>query len=136
MADLKARADALIDAFNAGDLDRYMELAGAGVYSEIATGRTVSGDELRDALVGWRTAFPDATGTVTNSVEVGDTIIQEVTWSGTHTGPLTTPDGEIAATGNRQTTPAVIISEYEGDQLKTSRHYFDLMGLMAQLGVS
>ena len=135
MADLKARADALLDAFNAGDLDRYMELAGAGLYSEIATGRTVSGEELRAALAGWKTAFPDATGTVTNSVEVGDTIIQEVTWSGTHTGPLVTPDGEIPATGNRQTTPAVIVSEYEGDQLKTSRHYFDLMGLMAQLGV-
>ncbi|MDH3606750.1 MAG: ester cyclase [Acidimicrobiia bacterium] len=136
MADLKSHADAVLDAFNTGDLDRYMELVGNSVYSELATGRTVSGDDLRAALAGWKTAFPDATGTVTNTVEVGDTIVQEVTWTGTHTGPMMTPEGEIPATGAHQTTPAVMVSEYEGDQLKATRHYFDLMGLMAQLGLT
>ena len=136
MADLKGHAGALVDAFNQGDLDRYMDLFGSGVYTELATGRTVSGDDMRGALAGWKTAFPDVAGTITNTVEVGDTIVQEITWTGTHTGPLMTPDGEIPATGRSQTTPAVIVSEYEGDQLKASRHYFDLMGLMAQLGLT
>jgi len=136
MADLKGHGTALIDAFNQNDLDRYMGLFGDGVYTELATGRTVSGDELRQALVGWRTAFPDVTGTITSSIEVGSQLVQEITWAGTHTGPLMTPDGEIPATGARQTTPAVIVSEYEGDQLRSSRHYFDLMTMMSQLGLT
>ncbi len=134
MADLKGHATALVEAFNNNDLDGYMRLAGDGVYTELATGRTVSGDQLRGALAGWKAAFSDVTGTITNTIVLGDQVVQEITWSGTHDGPLATPDGEIPASGNRQTTPAVIVSKYDGDRLKDSRHYFDLMSLMAQLG--
>ncbi len=28
-----------------------------------------------------------------------------------------------------------MVSEYDGDRLKESRHYFDMMALMAQIGV-
>jgi steroid delta-isomerase-like uncharacterized protein len=136
MADLKGHATALIEAFNNNDLDTYMTLAGDGVYNEVATGRSVSGPELRAALDGWKTAFSDVTGTISNTIVVGDQIVQEITWTGTHDGPLLTPGGEIPASGNRQTTPAVIVSEYEGDRLKESRHYFDLMGLLAQIGAA
>ncbi len=95
----------------------------------------MSGDAYREALVGWRTAFPDITGTITNTIELGDQVVQEITWIGTHNGPLATPDGEIPATGKIATTPAVMVSEYDGDQLKESRHYVDKMALMAQIGV-
>jgi len=134
MADLKGHATAMVEAFNNNDLDTYMNLAGSAVYNELGTGRSLSGNDLKEALAGWRAAFSDVTGTITNTIELGDQVVQEITWAGTHDGPLATPDGEIPASGNHQTTPAVIISEYEGDQLKESRHYFDLMSLMAQIG--
>ena len=121
MADLKGHATAMIEAFNNGDLDKFMDLAGDATYNELGTGR--------------RTAFPDVIGTITNTIELGDQVVQEITWTGTHNGPLATPDGEIPATGKSQTTPAVMVSEYDGDQLKESRHYFDMMSLMAQIGV-
>jgi len=134
MADLKGHATALVEAFNVGDLDTYMRLVGDAEYQELATQRNLSGDALREALVGWRTAFPDIAGTITNTVEGGGQVVQEITWTGTHTGPLATPDGEIPPSGNRQTTPAVIVSQYEEDELLVIRHYFDLMSLMAQIG--
>ncbi len=135
MADLKGHATAMIEAFNNGDLDKFMDLAGDATYNELGTGRSLSGDAYREALAGWRTAFPDVIGTITNTIELGDQVVQEITWTGTHNGPLATPDGEIPATGKSQTTPAVMVSEYDGDQLKESRHYFDMMSLMAQIGV-
>jgi len=135
MADLKGHATAMIEAFNNSDFDTYMNLAGDATYHEPATGRSMSGDDLRAGLIGWRTAFPDVTGTVTSTIESGDRVVQEVTWKGTHTGPLATPTGEIPPTGKSQTTLAVIVSDYEGEHLKDSRHYFDLMSLMTQLGV-
>ncbi len=134
MADLKGHATAMIEAFNNGDLDKFMNLAGDATYNELGTGRSLSGDAYREALVGWRTAFPDVLGTITNTIELGDQVVQEITWTGTHNGPLATPGGEIPATGKSQTTPAVMVSEYDGDQLKESRHYFDMMALMAQIG--
>ena len=36
----------------------------------------------------------------------GNTAVLEVTWKGTHTGPLTTAEGTIPASGKRQETPA------------------------------
>ena len=135
MADLKGHATAMIEAFNYGDLDKFMNLAGDATYNELGTGRSLSGDAYREAIGGWRTAFPDVVGTITNTIEMGNEVVQEITWTGTHNGPLATPDGEIPATGKSQSTPAVMISEYDGDHLKESRHYFDMMALMAQIGV-
>lgn len=136
MADLKGHANALIEAFNNADWDTYMNLVGDGVYTELATGRSLSGESLKEALIGWRTAFPDATGTVTSTIEQGNQVVQEITWTGTHTGPLATPDGSIPPSGARQTTPAVIVTEYDGDSPRESRHYFDMLTLLTQIGAA
>ncbi len=80
--------------------------------------------------------MPDVVGTVTNTVETTDQVIQEITWSGTHTGPMATPDGEIPASGKSQKTPGVMVLEYEGDQLKEWRNYFDLLTFLQQIGAA
>jgi hypothetical protein len=42
--------------------------------------------------------------------------------------------------GNRRTNkrakvPAVVVQRFDGDKMREIRHYFDLMTLLAQLGV-
>ena len=60
-------------------------------YHEFGTQRKIEGPEqIIELFKGWKTAFPDAAGTVTNSVASGNTAVLEVTWKGTHTGPLVT----------------------------------------------
>src|SRR4029450_9293857 len=93
-------ADA-VEAFNAADWSRFRELLAADiVYEETGTQRRVSG---RDAYVelcqGWKQAFPDARGTIHRSVASGDTVVQEVTWTGTHEGDLETPAGAVPPSG-------------------------------------
>jgi len=58
----------------------------------------------------------------------------EVTWTGTHTGPLETAEGTIPASGKRQETPAAIVLTFEGDKIKENKQYFDLMTLLKQIG--
>jgi hypothetical protein len=58
----------------------------------------------------------------------------EVTWKGTHTGPLATPQGMLPASGKTQTTPAAFFFTFEGDMIKESRHYFDSTTLFKQIG--
>lgn len=125
-----------IDAFNNGDWEQMRELlASDAQYHELGTQRAIEGpDQIIELFKGWKTAFPDATGTVTSSVAGGNTAVLEVTWKGTHTGPLTTAAGTIPASGKTQETPAAIFYVFEGAKIKASRHYFDAMTLLQQIG--
>ena len=125
-----------VDAFNSGDWERLRAgLASDSRYDELGTQRKIEGPEkIVELFKGWKTAFPDAAGTVTSAVASGNTAALEVTWKGTHTGPLTTAEGTIPASGKRQETPAAIFLTFEGDKIKESRHYFDSLTLLKQIG--
>jgi steroid delta-isomerase-like uncharacterized protein len=110
-------------------------LASDARYHELGTEREIEGPEkIVELFKGWKTAFPDAVGTVTSSVASGDTAVLEVTWKGTHSGPLTTAAGTIPASGKRQETPAAVFYVFEGAKIKASRHYFDAMTPLKQIG--
>ena len=125
-----------LDAFNTGDWERMRAgLASDVRYDELGTQRTVEGSEkIVELFRGWKTAFPDAAATVTNTVASGNEAVLELTWKGTHTGPLGTAGGTIPASGKRQETPAAIFFTFEGGKIKESRQYFDSMTLLKQIG--
>ena len=125
-----------VDAFNSGDWERMRAgLAPDSRYDELGIERKVDGPEkIVELFKGWKQAFPDAAGTVTSAFASGDTATLEVSWKGTHTGPLTTAEGTIPASGKRQETPAAIFYTFEGDTIKESRHYFDSLTLLKQIG--
>jgi steroid delta-isomerase-like uncharacterized protein len=126
-----------IDAFNKGDWELLRGiLASDARYEEFGTERKVEGPEkIVELFKGWKTAFPDVVGTVTSSVASGNKAALEVTWKGTHTGPLTTAEGTIAASGKIQETPGAVFYTFEGNKIKASRQYFDSLTLMKQIGV-
>lgn len=133
--DLIKIAREAVESFNKDELNRTSALLGTGVYNEVGTGRKLRGQaEILPALQGWRKAMPDVKGTVTNAVASGNTAVLEVTWEGTQTGPLDGPGGTLPPSGKRQTTPAAWVFEFEGDNIKESRQYFDMMSFMQQIG--
>jgi steroid delta-isomerase-like uncharacterized protein len=124
-----------VDAFNKGDWDRSMSVLGGSLYNEVGTGRQLRGEaDILAALKGWRTAMPDVEGTVTNAFESGNKAVLEITWKGTQSGPLEGPSGTLPPSGKHQTTPAAWVFEFDGDRVKESRQYFDMMSFMQQLG--
>ena len=125
-----------VDSFNTGDWERLQtRLTADSRYHELGTQRKVeSPEQIVELFKGWKTAFPDAAGTVTSGVGSGSTAVLEVTWKGTHTGPLETAEGTIPASGKRQETPAAFAFVFEGGRIKESRHYFDSMTLLKQIG--
>jgi limonene-1,2-epoxide hydrolase len=59
----------------------------------------------------------------------------ELTWQGTQSGPVATPDGkELAPSNKRFTVKSVEVIEIEDGKIKVLRHYFDLMTLLQQIG--
>jgi steroid delta-isomerase-like uncharacterized protein len=125
-----------IEAFNADDWDRFRSLHAEDVVEdELGTQRRIEGiDALMESNQGWKQAFPDASGQVTNALESGDTAILEIRWSGTHSGPLEMPDGELPATNKRIELRACQVFRVEGDRITESRNYFDMATMLQQLG--
>jgi steroid delta-isomerase-like uncharacterized protein len=127
-----------VDTFNTGDWEQLQAgLAADSLYDEFGTQRKIEGPEkIVELFKAWKTAFPDAVGTVTSAMASGNKAALEVTWTGTHTGPLVTAEGSIPASGKRQETPAAVFFTFEGDKIKESRHYFDSMTLLKQIGAA
>jgi steroid delta-isomerase-like uncharacterized protein len=127
-----------IDAFTAGDWQRFKaSLAPDSVYEELATQRRIEGaDEITQAVQGWKQAFPDAKGTIKNAVASGDTVTLEITWEGTQSGPLEGPGGTIPASGKRVAVEAVQVLRVKDDKVKENRHFFDMLGLLHQIGAA
>ena len=130
-------AQSLIDAFNRSDWDGCRALLTANsVYDEVGSSRRLEGvNDIITTLQGWKEAMPDIKGTVNNSFASGNTANLEITWQGTHTGPLQSPSGVIEATGKQQTTRSNFVMNIEGGKIGESRNYFDMLSFMQQLDV-
>jgi len=108
-------------------------------YDEVATHRKIKGpDEALAVWRGWATAFPDSAATFHGAWVSGNTVVLELTWKGTHTGPLEMPKGPIAATGKRIEIRACNVVEIAADtgKAKLQRQYFDMATMLQQLGVT
>jgi predicted ester cyclase len=125
-----------IEAFNAAEWDALREICSPDlIYTETGTALRLEGMDACDgAWRAWRTAMPDLRGTVLRTLEEGDTAALEIAWSGTQTGPLATPDGEIPPTGRRiRITSTQWITARDG-RTAAIAHHLDVMGILAQLG--
>ena len=107
-------------------------------YDEVATGRTTTGaDAAIELWKGWAQAFPDAKGTIHNTHVTGNNVVVlELSWRGTHKGPLQTPGGTIPATGKPIDVRACAVVEVAGERARRQRHYFDMATLLRQIGVA
>lgn len=107
------------------------------VYDEVATRRRLQGaDQVIAVWQGWAKAFPDSKCTFNNAFTSGTTVVLELTWHGTHTGPLETPAGTIAATGKRIELRSCVVAELDGEKTKLQRQYFDMATLLEQIGAT
>ncbi len=99
--DNAALARRAYDLFNRGDLEGAAALAAEDIRVDfVPFGMKTEGREaFRDQYMGgFRRAFPDLVVTVVNQVATDEYVVNECTWRGTHTGPLATPTGDLAAT--------------------------------------
>lgn len=134
--ELKQLARDSIEAFNRADWNRWNELHAPNVvYEEIATERRMTGrDEILVGLKGWRQAFPDLKGTITNLIVRDDQALLEVEWEGTHKGELKTPFGVVPPSGKRNITKSVLVLKMEKDLIVSDRHYFDFFSMLRKIG--
>ncbi len=88
-------------------------------------------DGLKQAILGFLTAFPDIRWTTDEQVAEGDTVVSRFTWTGTQRGAFL----GIPPTNRRVTVWGVVIDVIRQGQFAESRILMDTLGLMQQLGV-
>jgi steroid delta-isomerase-like uncharacterized protein len=135
---LVTAAKAPVDAYNDKDWARAeSSMTKDFVYDEVPTGRKLNGSAATlEAWKGWAVAFPDSKGTI-NGVHVTDkgVVVLELTWRGSHRGPLQTPQGSIAPTNRPIEVRACMLVEIGEEKARSQRHYFDMATLFQQIGV-
>lgn len=84
---------------------------------------------------GFVTAFPDCRMEVSAVLESGNLAVIEGVYSGTHTGVLATPQGEVPPTGRTLALPLCDVFEIAAGRIVSIRAYYDQMAFAAQLGL-
>ena len=126
-----------VEALNRHDADAF-----AGFYAPNAVvydpqhPEPLRGEAIRKDIADFLAAFPDLKFTLKTAVESGNTIAFEGTGKGTHKGPMAGPTGEIPPTNQpMEVRFAAFVSVNEQGQIAEERRYFDMAGMMQQLGV-
>lgn len=103
-------------------------------YAYISADGTVSASQEAGIAVAqtYGDAFPDAVMTVKRKVVDGNLAICEMEVNGTHTAPLR----DLPATGKRVRTPICNVLEVRDGLIYREQDYFDLLGMLRQLGVA
>lgn len=127
-----------IVAYNEKNWDAAKQaLSPDAVYEEVATHRRLEGvDSILPTWKEWATAFPDSRATFEREFATGDTVVLEMRWRGTHSGPLNLPTGKVNATNKSIDLRACQIVELKSGRTKAVRHYFDMATMMQQLGLN
>jgi ketosteroid isomerase-like protein len=120
------------------DLEALKGLYAPNAVAETPDQGTVNGpDAIVEYLGEFMTAFPDASYESVHEHESGANAIDEGYFVGTHTGPLSGPDGEtIEGTGKSVRLRACDVATVEGGVVTSHRFYFDNMELIEQLGLA
>ncbi|HXG36631.1 MAG TPA: ester cyclase [Dehalococcoidia bacterium] len=125
-------------AFNRHDAEAFAALYAEDAvapdpqYADPLQGREAIRKDIADFFL----AFPDVRARSANFLVDGDTVAFEVEITGTHNGPLVTPEGPVPATGKQvKMTGGRFVQVNSRGQIVSCRRYYDLAGLVQQLGL-
>ncbi len=124
-----------VAAWTHGDWERLRApLAPDFEYYEVGTGRRFPADGFVRNYQGLKEMAPDGRGEITNALACGDTVVLEVTWTGTQTGAMPMPGGVHPPTGRRFTMHVAQVVVFQGDAIREFRQYFDMLAFLQQIG--
>ena len=126
----KARVRRVLERFNEGDLDGYLELYHAdAVLHDLGVEPGI--ENIRQFYQGYLTAFPDAHVAVEDLMAEAEKVTCRYTFTGTHRGSLM----GIPPTGKAVNVNGITILRFAGGQCVERWTQTDFLGLMQQLGV-
>jgi len=125
-----------ITTLNARDLEGYLANQQPDVEFVLPGGATLHGrEEIRQYIEALWKAFPDGKLAFGAQVFAEDAAATELVFTGTHTGPMMTPNGPIPPTGKRVTLHSASILKIKDGLIASEHGYADQLEIMTQLGL-
>ena len=124
------------DEFGAGNIEA--ALAACADDLEIidpGMGQVRGRARFQEYLETFKRAMPDARAIVEQMVEAGETVAVEGRFTGTHTGPLATEDGDAEPSGAAVDLRFADVSRVRDGKIVAYHTYYDQLGLLTQLGL-
>jgi predicted ester cyclase len=129
--------DRNITALNARDIEACLANQQPDVELVLPGGVTLHGrDQLRQYMESQWIAFPDGALSFGEQVLGKDLAATELGFTGTHTGPMTTPQGSIAPTGRRVSVRFASILQIKEGLVASEHIYLDQLEMLTQLGLT
>jgi ketosteroid isomerase-like protein len=132
-----ATARRLYQDWNKRDFDHLASLyVGGGEIVLVGPGTRFQGPEgAKEHALMWADGFPDGRITIDKVIATDRDVVVQFTGTGTHTGTLKTPGGEIVATGRSVTLQVCDVLSFRAGRVSRLHSYFDSASLLMQLGV-
>jgi steroid delta-isomerase-like uncharacterized protein len=126
------------DAMNKHDPAKFVSVyhPKAEVFDPMVPGGLHGHDAIRKDMEDFVRAFPDLELDIDRTIENDDAIAYEVTFKGTHTGPLVGPGLDVAPTNKKVKFGGGIFTRLDKEgRIVEERRYYDAAGLLGQLGL-
>jgi ketosteroid isomerase-like protein len=134
MGEAKRLTDRVWQIIENNELDKLPEVVGPDCHFKMPGMEFRGVAPLKQALAAYLTAFPDLKHHVNHEIESGDTIAVELTATGTHTGPMQTPQGSVPATGKKVVWESCDYIQVKGGKMVSWHVYHDSMPFLTALG--
>jgi steroid delta-isomerase-like uncharacterized protein len=128
-------AERHVQAFNDRTWSRASELHAPDLVVIEPTGTSHGIEPFLQHAKTFVTGLPDSRMDVTAIIESGNHVVVEGVYTGTHTGPLATPRGEVPPGGCTLRLPLCDVFEVAAARTTQIHVYYDQMTFAAQLGL-
>ena len=136
MSSVKQALDQAVAALNAKDEASFVAMFAPDVDLPAPGGLSFKGiDGVKQWYRLWTIAFPNCHVQYPNVVTEGDQLMGEGKFTGTHTGVLHLPTGDVPPTGKTVKVDFSAVVRTTNGKVSYLRHYLDTMELMGQLGL-
>jgi uncharacterized protein (TIGR02246 family) len=124
------------EAFNRHDMDAFLSLCTDDVTCTAPGVGRLQGKEAVGAFYkSWLDGFPDARVEVREAHTIEDGIVEEGTFSGTHTGVLRSPNGDLPPTKRHVSERYVQVVRMRGERISSFDLFFDRLAMLEALGM-
>ena len=129
-------ASRFYERFDGSDIDAMLSVFSPDLETTDPGMGTVHGvAPFREDLETLKRAMPDARAVIERIFEAGDAAIVEGRLVGTFTGPLSSPEGDVAPNGAKVDLRFADVSRIRDGEIFSYHTYYDQLGMLTQLGL-
>ena len=135
MTQAKQLTDRFWQLFESNQIEALAAVIDADCHFKMPGMELRGSEAVQQMLSGYRMAFPDLRHAVKGYIESGDAVAVELEVTGTHNGPMQTPQGTVPATGKKVVWESCDLVRVKNGKIVSWHVYHDTVPFLTALGI-